>query len=119
MRHLLKFKKKIYKTKTRPVDTYGSEVWKENKKEKHSLEIFEQIMLRKIYGGNKVDNVWLRRTNVEINKFCREPSIKTVARAQRIRLLEHVARLTDERPTKQVLTGKITGRRRRGRPPTK
>ena len=40
-------------------------------------------------------------------------------RTQRLRWLEHVQRLPEQKMTKQVLVGGITGRRPRGRPRTK
>lgn len=109
-------KKRIYKTVIRPVVTYGSEIWKMNVTERNLLEIFERKVLRRIYGGKKVGDLWIRRTNAELMEMYGEPSITSLVRAQRIRWLGHVARLQNERPTKQVLTGGITGRRQRGRP---
>ncbi|KAI4457842.1 hypothetical protein MML48_7g00007798 [Holotrichia oblita] len=72
----------------------------------------------KVYGGKKVDDVWMRRTNEELSELYGEPSITNVVRASRMRWLGHVSRLDASRPTNQVLTKGITGRRRRGRPRT-
>jgi hypothetical protein len=111
-----KVKERIYRTIIRPVVIYGSEAWKLNLKEKQSLEIFERKVLRKIYGGKKIGQIWERRTNKEILELYGEPSISSVARVQRMRWLGHVARLNDDVPTKQALMKGITGRRKRGRP---
>jgi hypothetical protein len=48
-----------------------------------------------------------------------EPSISNVARVQRMRWLDHVARVNDDIPTKQASMRGITGRRKRGRPRSK
>jgi hypothetical protein len=82
-----KVKERIYRTIIRPVVIYGSEAWKLNLKEKQSLEIFERKVLRKIYGGKKIGQIWERRTNKEILDLYGEPSISSVARVQRMRWL--------------------------------
>jgi hypothetical protein len=84
-----KVKERIYRTIIRPVVIYGSEAWKLNLKEKQSLEIFERKVLRKIYGGKKIGQIWERRTNKEILELYGEPSISSVARVQRMRWLGH------------------------------
>jgi hypothetical protein len=112
-------KKIRYKTIIRPVVIYGSEARKFNLKEKQAPEIFEKNKLRKIYRRKKIGQVWERRTNKEILEMYGEPSISNVARVQRMRWLDHVARVNDDIPTKQASMRGITGRRKRGRPRSK
>uniref|UniRef100_V5GM53 Endonuclease-reverse transcriptase n=1 Tax=Anoplophora glabripennis TaxID=217634 RepID=V5GM53_ANOGL len=94
------------------------ETWKLNVREKETLDIFERKVLRRIYGGRKVGEMWPRRSNEELMEMYGEPSITNVIRSQRMRWLGHVVRLPNERTTRIVLTGGIVGRRKRGKPQT-
>lgn len=47
-------------------------------------------MLRKIFGRKKIDGLWERRTNNEINKLYKDSNIAVVIKTQRIRWMEHI-----------------------------
>jgi hypothetical protein len=51
-------KVKIYKTLIRPVVTYGAEAWTFNKDIAKGLAVFEQKILRRIFGAIKVNENW-------------------------------------------------------------
>jgi len=44
-------KTKIYRTVILPVDLYGCEAWSLNLREKHRLQVFENRVLKKIFGS--------------------------------------------------------------------
>lgn len=109
-------KLRIYKTILRPTVLYSSETWTMTKKTQYSLEVWERKVLRRIYGGKKVDGVWERRTNAEIYELYNEPNITQVIKARRLQWLGHMERLPDERIVKEVRWRIPEGRRKRGRP---
>jgi hypothetical protein len=43
----------MYKSKTLPVVLYGCEIWSLTLKEEHRLRVFENRVLRKIFGPKK------------------------------------------------------------------
>lgn len=107
---------RIYKTVIRPTVLYGSETWVLNKADQNSIEIWERKILRRIYGGKRTEEGWERRTNQEVLQLYNEPTITKVAKAQRLRWLGHIERMTQDRITKKILRGGLTETRRRGRP---
>ncbi|KAJ8923978.1 hypothetical protein NQ315_006754 [Exocentrus adspersus] len=60
---------RLYKTVIRPVATYASETWALNKTEPIRLKVWERKILRKIFGGKRTEEGWIRRTNEEINNL--------------------------------------------------
>jgi hypothetical protein len=82
-------KVKIYKTIILPVILYGCETWSLTLREEHRLRVFENRVLRRIF-GSKRDEEW--------------------------RLAGHVARMGEERKVYKVLVGKPEGKRPLGRP---
>lgn len=109
-------KLRIYKTIIRPVVMYGSEVWTLKKREQIMLGVWERKILRKIFGGKKVDGIWERRTNKELQEMYSEADIIGVVKAQRIRWLGHLIRMGRERVPNKIWTADVGGRRRQGRP---
>jgi hypothetical protein len=63
-----KIKLTIYTTIIRPFLLYGSETWTLTKTDKNKLRIFENKVLRKIYGP-VYDGYWCRRYNTELHKL--------------------------------------------------
>lgn len=61
----------------------GCENWILNKSIENMLEIWEQKILRKIYGGKKENETWRRRTNKEIIELYKQPTINTKSKIQR------------------------------------
>lgn len=112
-------KKRLYKTVIRPTVLYGCEAWILNQNTIKKLQVWERKVLRKIYGGKKVFDIWFPRTNRELADLYGEPSIVGVIKAQRLRWLGHVSRLSESRTVKRVFKGGVFTRRRKGRPKEK
>ncbi len=83
---------RIYKTIIYPILTYGSETWILNKKEEKQLIVFENKILRKIFGPINEDNVWRKRHNYEIRELYKEPDIIAELKSRRLRWLGHILR---------------------------
>lgn len=109
-------KLRVYQTIIRPTVTYACETWTLTKKEENKLEIWERKILRRIFGGIKVQDEFRRRTNREIYELYKNPNIAQVVRTQRARWLGHIARMSEKRWVKRILMEGGGGKRRRGRP---
>lgn len=77
-----KTKIKIYRTLIKPVLTYACETWTINKRDEHLLGTFERKILRKIFGGNNIDDVWYRRCNNELYQLYNCHDIVTYIKIQ-------------------------------------
>ena len=96
---------KIYKTIILPVVLYGCETWSLTLREESRLRVFENRMLRRIFGPNMNDNgEWRRLHNEKLNSLYRSPNIVKVIRSRRLRLLGHVATMKEERRALNILT---------------
>ena len=101
-----------------PVVLYGCETWSLTTKEEHRLRVFENKVLRKIFGA-KIDEEreeWRKVHNVEIHSLCQSPDIIRVIKSRRLRWAWHVVRMGENRYAKKILVGIISGRLSRGRP---
>ena len=60
---------KVYRTITLPVVLYGCETWSPTLREEHRLTVFENRVLRKIFGPKKdeVTGEWRKLHNDEFN----------------------------------------------------
>jgi hypothetical protein len=70
-------KVKIYKTIILPVDLYGSETWALTLKEEHRLRVFENRVLRRIFGPKRdeVTGEWRKLHSGELHNLYSSPSI--------------------------------------------
>jgi hypothetical protein len=70
-------KMRIYKTITLPVVLYGCETWSLTLKEKHRLRVFENRVLRRIFGPKRdeVTGGWRKLHNEELRDLYSSPSI--------------------------------------------
>ena len=68
---------KIYKTLILPVVSYGCETWSLTLREEHRLRMFENRVLRRIYGPkrNDVTGEWRELPNEEHNVLYSSPNI--------------------------------------------
>jgi len=107
---------KIYKTMIRPVVRYSSGTWTSTTKDENNLRIFERQILRKIFGPVDVDNIWIIRNNMQIDKLIYGADIVRFIKAQRIRWLRYIQRMDQARPTRKLLDWKPMGIRPVGRP---
>ena len=109
---------KIYRTIILPVVLYGCETWSLTLQEERNLRVFENMVLRRIFGPkrDKVTGEWRRLLNEELNDLYSSPNIVRVIKSRRMRWAGHVARTGEERGVYSVLLGKPEGRRQLGRP---
>jgi hypothetical protein len=85
----------IYKTVILPVVLYGCETWSQTLKEEYRLRVFENKVLRRIFGPkrNEVMGELRKLQNEELRDMCSSPSIIRVIKSKRVRWAEHVARM--------------------------
>jgi hypothetical protein len=109
---------KIYRTIILHVVLYGCETWLFTLREKHRLRVFENRMLRRIFGPKRDEVTRKRRKlhNEELNYLYSSPRIVQVIKSKRMRWAGHVARMRERRGIYRVLVGKPNGRRPLGRP---
>jgi hypothetical protein len=109
---------KIYKTVILPVVLYGCETLSLTLREEHSLRVFENRVLRRIFGPKRdeVKGGWRKLHNEELHGLYSSPSIIRMIKARRMRGAGHVARMGEVRGTYNTLVGRPEGRRPLGRP---
>ena len=86
---------------------YGCETWSLTLREERKLKVFENMVLRRIFGPRReeVTGEWRRLHNEE-----------RVIKSRRMRWAGHVAHMGEERGLCRVLVGKSEGKRPLGRP---
>jgi len=109
---------KIYRTVILLVVLYGCETWSLTLREERKLSVFENMVLRRIFGPRRdeVRGEWWRLHNEELNDLYSSPNIVRVIKWRRMRWAGHVARMGEERGVYRVLLGKSEGKRPLGRP---
>jgi len=109
---------KIYRIIILPVVLYGCETCSLTLREKRKLRVFENMVLRRIFGPRRdeVTGEWRRLHNKKVNDLYTPPNIERVIKSRRMRWAGHVARMGAERGAYRVLLGKPEGRRSLGRP---
>ncbi|KAJ4432334.1 hypothetical protein ANN_20953 [Periplaneta americana] len=111
-------KVRIYKTVILPVVLYGCETWTLTSREKHRLRVFENKVLRKIFGAKRdeVTGEWRKLHNTELHALHSSPDIIRNIKSRRLRWAGHVAHMGESRNPYTVLVGKPEGKRSLGRP---
>jgi hypothetical protein len=106
---------KIYKTIILPVVLYGCETLSLTVREEHRLKVFENRVLRRIFGPKRdeVTGGWTKLHNEELHGLYSSPSIIRVIKARRMRWTGHVARMGEVRGAYNILVGRPEGRPRR------
>jgi hypothetical protein len=109
---------KIYKTIILPVVLYGCETWSLKSRGEHRLRVFENRVLRRIFGSKRdeVTGGWRKLLNEELHGLYSSPSIVSVIKARRTRWAGYVARMGEVRGAYNILVEKPEGRRPLGRP---
>jgi len=89
---------KIYRTIILPVVLYGCETWSLTLREERKLRVFENMVLRRIFGPRRdeVTGEWRRLHNEELNDQYSSPNIVRVIKSRRMRWAGHVVRIGEE-----------------------
>jgi len=94
-----------------PVVLYGCETWSLTLREERSLRVFENRVLRRIFGPKRDEVTWEWRKlhNEEINDLYCSPNIVRVIKSRRMRWAGHVARMGERGGACRILVGKPEG----------
>jgi hypothetical protein len=118
--HLLSrsLKVKIYKTIILSVVLHQCETWSLTLREEHRLRVFENKVLRRIFGSKRheVTGEWRKLHNGELHILYSSPGIVRQIKSRRMRWAGHVARMGEGRNVYRVLVGKSEGKRPLARP---
>jgi hypothetical protein len=111
-------KVKIYKTIILPVVLYGYETWSLTLKEEHRLRVFENRVLRRIFGlkRGEVTGQWRKLHIGELHNLYSSPEIVRQIKLRRMRWVGHLACMVEGRKVYRVLVGKPKGKKPFGRP---
>ncbi|KAJ4446735.1 hypothetical protein ANN_13432 [Periplaneta americana] len=101
-----------------PVLLYGCETWTLTLREEHRFRVFENKVLRKIFGAKRdeVTGEWRKLHNTELHALYFSPDIIRNIKSRRLRWAGHVARMGESRNAYRVLVGRPEGKRPLGRP---
>jgi hypothetical protein len=86
-------------------------------REEHRLRVFENRVLRKIFGPKREeDGLWRKLHNDELHSLYSSPNIVRMIKSRRTRWAGHVARMEEGRGVYRVLVGRPEGKRPLRRP---
>jgi hypothetical protein len=90
-----KVKIRLYKTIFLPVVLYGCEPWSLTLREEHRLRVFENRVLRRIFGPKRdeVTGGWRKLRSEELHDLYSSPSIIRMIKSRRMGWAWHVARI--------------------------
>jgi hypothetical protein len=111
-------KVRIYRVIILPVLLYGCETWSVTLREEQKLKVFENRVLRRIFGPNRDEMTgnWRRLHNKELNDLYSSPNTVRVTKSRRMRWAGHVARMGEGRGAYRIFIGRPEGRMPLGRP---
>jgi hypothetical protein len=109
---------RVYRTVVLPVVLYECETWSLTLREEKRLRVFENRVLRRIFGLKRDETTgeWRRLHNEELNDLYSSPNIIRIMKSRRMGWKGHVARMGDRRSAHRVLVGRPEGKRSLGRP---
>jgi hypothetical protein len=92
--------------------------WSLTLREEHRLTVFENRVLRRIFGPRRdeVMGDWRKLHNEELHNLYSSPNIIRMLMRRRMRCAGHVARMGETRNAYRILVGKPDGKRPLGRP---
>jgi hypothetical protein len=107
----------MYRTLILPVVLYGCETWSLTLREEHRLRVFENRVLRKIFGPKRKEDGWYKKLdNDKLHDLYSSHNIVRVIKSRRMRWAGHVAIMGKGRGVYRVLVGGPEGERPLGRP---
>jgi hypothetical protein len=96
---------------------YGCETWSLTFGEERRLRVFENRVLKKIFGPKREeDGSWRKLHNDELHSLYSSPNIVRVIKSRRMRWMEHVARMEEGSGVYRVLVGRPESKKPLGRP---
>jgi len=97
---------------------YGCENWSPGLKEESRLRVFENRVLRRIFGPKRdeVTGEWRKLQNEELNDLYSSYNTVRVIKSRRMRWAGHVTRMEYRRGVYRVLVGKPVEKRQLGSP---
>jgi hypothetical protein len=108
---------KIYKTVILPIVLFVCETWSLTLGEEHRLRVFENTVLRRIFGPKREGDESRRKLhNDELHSLYSSPSIVRVIKSKKMRWAGHVARMGEGRGVYRVFVGRLESQRPLGRP---
>jgi hypothetical protein len=92
--------------------------WSLTLREEHRLRVFENRVLRRIFGlmRDEVTGEWRKLYNKELHDLYSSPSIIRIIKSWRMRRAGHIARMGEKRNAYRILVGKPEGKRPLGKP---
>jgi hypothetical protein len=98
---------KIYRTIILPVVLYGCKTWSVTLREEHRLWVFENRVLRGIFGPKRdgVTGEWRRLHNEELNDLYSSPNIILVTKSRKMRWAGRLARMGERKGAYRILVG--------------
>jgi hypothetical protein len=85
--------------------------------EEHTLRIFENSVLRRIFGPKRdKDGLWRKLYNDELHSLYSSLNIVRMIKSRRMRWVGHMAHMGEGRGVYRILVGRPEGKRPLGRP---
>jgi PAS domain-containing protein len=96
---------------------YGCEIWSLTLREDRGLRVFENRVLRRIFGPKRdeVTGGWRKLHNEEFHSLYFSPSIIRMIKSRRLRWARHVVRTGEKMNAYRILVGTPEGKRPLGR----